>query len=108
MTDPVKIDNLPARNKNNFKLYHDPNFKSGPPKLTFTAFTKRKSVYAAAPDRPLEQKIVNEPKPQVLIKYMKFKKKNTSSSQASNASRRVDGTSGLNANKRAKTSHVRA
>lgn len=102
------LDNLPAKNKDNFKVYHDPNYKPGPPKQSF-GYT-RKSIYVATPDAPLEQRIVNEPKPQALIKYIKSmsltkKKCNTQPGLGSSNSKHPnDGSDGASASKRVRDS----
>lgn len=58
---------FPAVSKDNFKVYHEPD---GTIDVVQRNTMQKTSIYAATPDTPLEQKIVNEPKPQATLRYI--------------------------------------
>ena len=61
------FEKFPAVSKDNFKLYHEPGGKIN---VVEKNFMQKGSIYPSTPDTPLEQKIVNEPKPQVTLRYL--------------------------------------
>lgn len=70
MSGPVKFKDFPVQDKNNFRIYHEDHKEDDwPPPKPSEVRPSRNSIYLTTPDTPLEQKIVNEPKPQITIRY---------------------------------------
>lgn len=74
--EPVKttksLEPFPAVNKDNFKIYHE---NKGPIYPVAKSYMQKNSIYLTTPDVPIEQKIVNEPKPQVTLRYLTIRGK---------------------------------
>lgn len=69
------LHDLPAQNKDNFKIYHEneggrPGF---PRQKNINNMLHKLSIYPSTPDTPLEQKIVNESKPQPTLNYLRVR-----------------------------------
>lgn len=65
------LQNLPTQNKDNFRIYHE-----GKPINNINSKQNaqhKNSIYPTTSDTPLEQRIVNEPKPQVTLKYLRIR-----------------------------------
>jgi len=63
------LKDLPAQNKDNFKVYHQT-----PSCSQKTINTQhRNSIYPTTSDTQLGQRIVNESKPQVTLKYLRVR-----------------------------------
>lgn len=75
-SENLVFDDFPAQDKNNFRIYHEKD-NSAPPAPTGQNLNipYRNSIYPTTPDTPLEQRIVNEPKPQVTLKYQNIRGK---------------------------------
>lgn len=58
---------FPAVNKDNFKKYHQPD---EPIHVIERNYMQRQSIYPTTSETTLEQRIVNDAKPQVTLRYM--------------------------------------
>lgn len=58
-----------TKNKDNFRIYHEENRNNVAPKQSLST-QERNSIYLQTSDIPLEQRIVNEAKPQVTLRYL--------------------------------------
>lgn len=68
------IKDLPIENEENFKIYHDHgSIKPRPPSAY--NFQRKNSIYLTTPDVSVEpvKAIINEPKPQVTLKYLRVR-----------------------------------
>lgn len=66
------LSDLPVQNKDNFKIYLGDYQYSGHSKQSL-AIQQRNSIYPTTPDTPAGDKIVNESKPQVTLKYLRVR-----------------------------------
>lgn len=67
------LKDLPVHNKNNFKIYHEPDQNTATPRSKITNMPHRNSIYPTTSETQHEQRIVNEAKPQVLLKYLSIR-----------------------------------
>lgn len=65
------LEDLPVHNKDNFRVYHDSNNDSA--KFQIKPAVKQRSIYPTISDIPKEPKIVNEPKPEVTLRYLRVR-----------------------------------
>lgn len=65
-----KLDPFPVTNKDNFRIYHE-----SPINPVQKHYIQKSSIYITTSDIPVEQKIVNEPKPQVTLRYLTIRGK---------------------------------
>lgn len=63
--------NLPVHNKDNFRVYHDD--KSDSAKIHSRSAIRQRSIYPTVPDIPTEPRIVNEPRPEVTLRYLRVR-----------------------------------
>lgn len=63
------LKDFPAQNKDNFKIYHEADKLSSEP-IRKQDVCHKNSIYPTTPDVTLDQKIVNEPRPQVTLRYL--------------------------------------
>lgn len=82
------LEKFPAKNKDNFRCYHDQQVIYPIERNN----VQRGSIYSTLPDPPLEQRIVNEPKPQPTLRYLTIRGKQyslqTTSQRPGNATKR--------------------
>lgn len=67
------LKDLPVQNKDNFRIYHEMNHAVSASKPRAMNIQHKNSIYPTTSDTPLEQRIVNEGKPQVLLKYLSIR-----------------------------------
>lgn len=76
------LDNLPTKNKDNFRIYNEEKPGNSNSKQS-SDIQRKKSNYPTTSDTPSEQRIVNESKPQVTLKYLRFRGNQYNSSSQS-------------------------
>lgn len=64
-----RLEQFPAVNRDNFKCFHEQPIIFPIQKNN----VQKESIYSTLPDAPLEQRIVNERKPQVTLRYLTVK-----------------------------------
>lgn len=67
------LKDLPVQNKDNFRIYHEENKSVSTPRPKTMNMSHKNSIYPTTSDTRLEQRIVNEGKPQVLLKYLSIR-----------------------------------
>lgn len=69
------LKDLPVRNEENFKVYHNDLGNRQRAQINSSSIQSRNSIYLTAPNMPAEpvRAIVNEPKPQVTLKYLRVR-----------------------------------
>lgn len=75
-----RLDPFPVTNKDNFRIYHE-----GPIHPIERHYVQKSSIYMTSSDIPVERKIVNEPKPQVTLRYLTVRGKQYSLQSAQKA-----------------------
>lgn len=62
------LEDLPVHDKNNFRIYHE---QSGDNKFKKSLTINQRSIYPTTPDVSAELRIVNQPKPEPTLRYLK-------------------------------------
>lgn len=70
------LKEFPAQNKDNFRIYHEKDANgNGAASRQVNDISHKNSIYPTTPDIEIEQKIVNEPRPQVTLRYLNVRGK---------------------------------
>lgn len=70
------LKEFPAQNKDNFRIYHEKeSIANDAARRQANDINHKNSIYPTTPDVEVEQKIVNEPRPQVTLRYLSVRGK---------------------------------
>jgi len=93
----------PTTNKDNFRIYHQPDDAVVEPAVWSQRSQTKHSIYPTSPDNPCPRKIVNASKPQVTLRYINVRGKQIRAQE----SKRVSGNSSSHAKRKKLSSNVR-